>query len=64
MSCEETFFFSIRHMPSLIMVKYSFKKNIISGDFSRILGLHLDAKHLSRKSKNSIPGRTFLSNLP
>jgi hypothetical protein len=63
MSCEETFFFSIRHMSSLIMVNTP-SKNIILGDFSRILGLHLDAKHLSRKSKSSVPGRILLSNLP
>jgi hypothetical protein len=32
------------------------------GDFSRILGNHLEAKQLSRKSKNSISGRIFISN--
>jgi len=38
-------------------------ENLNLGDFPQILGNHLEAKQLSRKPRNSISGRIFISNL-
>lgn len=43
----------------VILVNTSFE-NLNLGDFSRILGNHLEVKQLSQKPKNSILGRIFI----
>ena len=64
MLCEATCIFIIRLMLEIILIKILLSKTWIYVIFFQILGNHLEANQLSRKPRNNILGRIFISNLP